>query len=539
MAGLDAALRVLWDERHPQRPLWLPNLLLKHVTRTIMKGVLSRSVDTAAMRSGPSRSDRDRLRTLLDDGGWAQVEAQCVAADAYMAAAWARFRALPLGERPMANREAVSEKACTDVRAVYGRATHETTDAELADAVVAARERYERVEITRAPLLRKLVNDSDEFVARCRDRYETSWRARDIAAHDADPPWRLGLGTLARPPLGLLDRRSADDDRMDWHLGTDRPVFARYRHYISKRGAGRVETTARAMGVGSDQHMWSRLHDRDPDELAHAEVDRATEPLGLRFPVHRSLLAMLRQGVIRGDVETARRGPKNAVAQRKAELDRWCAAHSVLPAVEDESLINALGHTCASAAVRYSSVTTLAGSVGARVADRTADLPAEAASDRPTTATGQAEWTGQVELGVLRRMWLECLACEVEWGVPLTPARLPKLVPDMFGAHLVELVTRPITRPEAPRARDEWTRQQDTLQALGRELQDLALAALSDAHGWRDRYDDALRRADPDAPPGHFLDAEELRVLVTRLWAVHDRGEPDDPDDAVDDDGGA
>lgn len=533
MAGLDAALRVLWDERHPQRPLWLPNLLLKHVTRTIMSGVLSRSADIAAMRSGIGRSDRDRLRTLLDGGGWTDVEAHCVAADAYMAAAWAHFLALPRAQRPVANREAVSEKASTDVRAVYLRATHETTDAELADAVAAARERYERVEITRAPLLRKLIDDNDEFVARYRDRYEASWRARDVVAHDADPSWRLGLGSLARPPIGLLHRRSADD-RMDWRLGTDRPVFARYRHYISKRGAERVETTARAMGVGSDRHMWSRLLDHDPDGLAHAELDRATEPLGLRFPTHRSLLAMLRQGVIRGDVETARLGPKDTVAPRKAVLDRWCAAHPTLPETEDEDLIDALGHGCASAAVRYSSVTTLAESIGARDQDRTVDLEAEPATGRPAYATGQAEWTGQVELGVLRRMWLECLNCEVEWGAPLTPARLPTLVAGMFGAHLIELATRPIMRPDAPEARDEWTQQQDTLRALGPDLQDLARATLSDADGWRDRFDDALRRAHPEAPPGHVLDAEQFRRLVTRLWAVHDRGEPDDLDDADD-----
>ena len=538
VAGLEAALRVLWDERHPRRPIWLPGLHLKHVTGTIMIGVVARAADIAAMRSGVGVPDRERLRRILDGGGWTEVRAQCVVAETYLAVTWARFQALPLDRRPAADRQAVSEKACTDVRAVHRLATDGTTEVQLTTAVAAARDRYERAELARAPLLRRLTDDSDEFAARHRDRYEAAWRDRDVAAHDAHPPWRLGLGALARPPLGLAPRRRRDDrdDRMDWRLGTDRPVFARYRHYASKRGADRVEATARAMGVDGDRHMWSRMLDGDPDRPAHVEVDRAAMPLGLRFAAHRSFLAMLQDGLLRGDVETARRGPKDRVAPRRAVLDRWCAAHRVLPTGQDEALADALGHSCASAAVRYSSVTTLAGSVGARAGGTADRVPAGGAAGRPTDGAGRAEWTGQVELGVLRRMWRECLHCEVEWDAPLTPARLPRLVAGMFGAHLVELATRPIARPEAPRARDEWARQHDTLRALGGDLQDLARSAAADVGGWRNRYDDALHRADPGGPPGHHLAAEEFRLLVARLWAEHDRGEPDDLDGADDGD---
>ena len=538
MAELHDALRALWDERHSRRP---DHLHVKHVVRHIVYNVVVRLTDADRMRSqGLSPGDREQLRRVLDEGGWATVQQLVQLASAYAGGTLERFRALPGERRPQhLIPERISERACTDVGAAHRR-LHLAAGPELLAAVASGQERFEDGERARAPRMRTLLG-REQFEQRYAAYYETAWRGRDAARHEADPPWRLGLGDLPRPPLGGREHGG-------WRAGSDRPVHARYRHYASDRGAARLDETAGQMRLPAAQHMSARLLHLDPDVPARTEVDRATEPLGLRFDAHRALLHAVRDAVLLADLETSVRERK-AVQDRRRPLELWCRAHLDLPDTADDHLIRVLGAACASASARYGAVLALSGRDARRRHRPRTDDPdggaeEEFAADALVRHTGddaggRALWTDQVELGVLRRLWLELLKCELEWDAALTPARLPTLLGAMFADHLTELGTRPLRRPEPPAA-DEHAVVVATVAELGTDLAELARGVLADEPGWRARYTSRLRHA----TGRRLLDAAAFRAWVVANAAFPDRGEPDDldePDDALDldDEGGA
>ncbi|MCW2502980.1 MAG: hypothetical protein JWO79_1264 [Actinomycetia bacterium] len=528
MSALLNVLRALWHERYPQPPPWAAGLTSSRVIRQILSSVVSPAVEADRMRYELVPGDRDRVRTVLEQGGWATVAELGGLASDYAAAAAGYFATLPPGSRPDVANWRISEKACSDVGAAYLRFAASSGPA-LTDHLQQARERFQHAEVERAPRLRRLIKDVDVFAERFGAYYEEVWAGRDRAVHAALTPARLGLGSLERPAL----RGPAG-----WTVGTDRGVYVRYRHYASLRGARTREGVAQRKRLDPDRHMSVRLRAADPDLLAKTEVERAADPLGLRFAGHRALLDSLVRGFELADLRThaaIRPGKVN----RRVPLERWCAEMAQLPVTLNIPLVEAITPFAESWAARSGVALALSTAGSWQYSSLRADL---SAGTGRTAARGRGEgmtdWVRQVELGVPRRLWGELLSCEQEWDWPLLPSEFPSLLKGTCSEHLKELIDRPIRDPvSSAQCADELTIIRATAGALWASLGEDGVQAMSeqvihDVGGWRDHYDKLLHDHDPTAAPGHYLSAEAFREWLRATAGQDDRGDPEtDPDD--------
>jgi hypothetical protein len=521
-------LRTLWHERYPQPPPWAAELTSSRVVRQILGSVVSRAVDAGRMRYGLEPGDRDRVRTVLEQGGWATVAELGALASDYAAAAAGYFAALPLGSRPDVGNWRISEKACSDVGAAYLRFGVSSGSA-LAEHLRVARERFQHAEVERAPRLRLLIKDVDVFAERYGAHYDEVWAGRDRAAHAALIPARLGLGSLDRPAL----RGPAG-----WTVGTDRGVYVRYRHYASLRGARTREGVARRKRLDPDRHMSVRLRDADPDLLAKTEVERAADPLGLRFPGHRALLDTLVRGFELADLRT-HAAIRPGKANRRVPLERWCAETAQLSATLDTALVEAITPFVESWAARSGVALALSTAGSWQHSSLREDFgPGTGRTAARGRCEGMTDWVRQVELGVPRRLWGELLSCEQEWEWPLLPSEFPALLKGTVSKHLTELVGRPIHDPvSSTQCDDELTIIRATAGAwfasLGEDgVRAMSVQVVNDVGGWRDHYDKLLHDHDPTAPRERYLSADAFREWLRATIGLADRGDPEtDPDD--------
>lgn len=409
------------------------------------------------------RDEHPRLRGWVgSDEFWAVVEALTTIADEQARAVTERIRELPPARRGSVTRKDVSEWAARIVVRPLHRAPALPAESYLA----AERERFLQ-RVLSAAAGRDRLPTRAEFAARYREAYDRVWARRGAAALRATSPAALGVGSDAQPPMV----RPPGDDGSElgaWRDGTDYAVAQRYGRYLRRADDPTVEAAARRFGLDPDRHLVRRLPDLDPDQVCRGELERVCDPLGLREPPHRALVAAVAMGTLQADVlgayEARVRGVRRV--RRGGRVAEWAAAAPRLPAGEDAELVAAVRETAEYWAAR--------------------DAMAEC-----LVLGAPRYWPRQIELAAPRRMWHLLHGHEVTWAAELDRPAARTWVEQVFSRHLVELLATPIREPEPGLPAPDDPRLAATLRRVHADrAAGLRLCALilSGDPGWRTQY---------------------------------------------------
>ena len=373
------------------RPEWTRGLGPNDIRRGLMEPMALRRVGVpspARRREDPDRPSGGRLRPeerfddedagvvrkWFADEGWDLLITLCGVARAVKDTTVVALT----GTEALISAHDVAEWALRKVGGAYWDGNDEPSPDDLAEPMRSFCDQ----QVAEGPL-RRMRLDERTFVAEVREAWDEGWPAGRPAL--APRPSELGLGGDARPQV--------EGWRGNWHHGTDRSLYSRYRGYFDASTRVRPPPDPRP---APEQHVTRRFLAGRPVDVALTEVRRAAAPLGSAHAGHRSAL-----------VATARGLRGRAGGGEHLDLEVWTTRGSALPLEPDEELVDAVR----TYAVGWTANARLAGELD--VGD---GLPEK----------------------VLHRLWHRLHGREVEWEVPLSRAGFDADLRRMFGSHLHE-----------------------------------------------------------------------------------------------------
>ena len=390
---VDQVVKQVWIRRvRAGRPDWAGPMGPSDIRLGLMKPMALRRVGVPSPtrrkedgnRPGGGRLRRDErfdhddgetVRAWFDGDGWDLLITLCGRAREVADRTLATLE----GTEALVNRREVRAWALRTV----GRAHWDGIDAPTLDDLADRMREFQEQEIAFGPLQRLRMNEQD-FLAEVRAEWDLAWPPDRPAL----PPRSsaLGLGSDTRPPL--------EGSRGNWHLGTDRSVYSRYRRYSDASTQVRPPSDPEP---DPEQHVTHRFRGARPVDIALTEVHRAAAPLGLGHAGHRVALVATADGLL----------PRSDGSLVSTDLHEWAARGTDLPTEADDELVDAISsHTVDRIANAW-----VAGELGADTGLRTK---------------------------IVRRLWQRLHGREVEWEVPLSRVGFATDLRDMYYHHLVE-----------------------------------------------------------------------------------------------------
>jgi hypothetical protein len=492
---MSSMLVAIWRARFPDaKPEWCGLLQPSAIQRSIMRPVLwehhrvaldalptASDAPAASAISGVPRYDapigaevaRD-LKGRVDEQFWLIVERLGVLAAGLAAEFRADLVALPAVERPELTNKDVSAWACATVARPYYRAPALPSSGYLLEESTA----YRRRVLAKAERTRGLPSEV-EFADRYELTYDEMWAQEGVGAVKVLSPVDLGLGHLTRPPMRALAN--------GWEVGTDRSVQHRYGLYLRTSWEKDPEATARTAGLDPGQHLSLRLPTTPPDAICRSVLERACQPIGLRFSGHHAFISSFVRGVLVADLQSAF---DRRTARAGRELVGWAAGGADLPDQPDRALEGAV----AAFADYWAARSSIA-----------ADL----------VASPLADWTSEVEHGAARRLWGRLYQREVVWEAPLVRSEAADLVKQVFQMHLRSLIPPP---DGFPLPADPRLDRSNLLISSRGEPRELLKYLRAGGDGWVQWYQGILGPdADRCLPPDRYRD-----------WALPQISDPDE-----------
>jgi|GEM_PF-4186559 len=345
----------------------------------------------------------------------------------------------------------------------------------------------------------------DAFVEAGRAPYDRCWVQRGEENLDSHAPSRWCLGHDVRPPLAAAFGHRASTT---WMIGTDRPLYDRYRLRFARSARSRPSARRRHQCPG-DLPATAAL---DPLELV---VDAACSPLGCAMETHVAVLSTLVTAVEPPQAGTRRAGTY-------LDWDTSCA-----PLDEEETLV--LFGELARAVFhqwwhrRSRALARLLGRTADVVVHGDPDLRSQGAAGGAASSRHDRRVSGHDDLEaflapltvvVMRKAWMALQRREREYAAPVRLCSAMGVVRSVSWRGLEPGLRQYLAAGEFPpppdvrRAQATWTLLADAYESIGAE----GCPFLPPAEGWEAAYTALVERTAGRAASDTYLTGPEVRA---------------------------